>query len=134
MKPGEEFHEYWIRAFNKTITYPEPVDGRSGKWLVFLPKGNLLDDMWAKVAQSIREGKLGRAAKASTMKPNSHAVSSTDGVICVYTYSLDDLEDARRVRQELRELGITWRIPYKLDRDIGRYSNESEVGLSKLYE
>jgi hypothetical protein len=35
----------------------------------------------------------------------------------VYTYDWQDEKDVRRVRQELRELGITQRIPYKSDEE-----------------
>jgi len=68
------------------------------------------------------------------MKPNPHETSPKDGVICVYTYSLDDLQDVRRVRQALRELGVTWKIPYKLNADIGRYRIQGDTKISKLYE
>ncbi len=47
-------------------------------------------------------------------------------VICVYTYDWTDEADVRRVRQELRALGITSKIPYKTDDDTnaGRYSSQ----------
>jgi len=134
MRPSEEFEDFWLRARNGIMTYPERIEGRSGKWLIFLPKGQPLDEMWVKVKWAIHAGKLGRSAKVSTMRANENEASPGKGVICVYTYSLDDLEDARRVRQALRDLGITWKIPYKLDADVGRYSNRGETGLSKLYE
>jgi len=52
-------------------------------------------------------------------------------VICVYTYDWADEVDVRRIREELRRLGITWKIPYKADEDTikGRYGK----GVSKYY-
>ena len=133
-KPSEVYDIFFLRVKNDGMDYPQKVEGRSGKWLLFLKEGDELDLMWQKVGRSILEGTLGRIAKVSTMKPNSRQASTGTGVICVYTYSIDDLEDARRVRQRLRDLGITREIPYKLDADVGRYSNQGEAGLSKLYE
>jgi len=134
MKPSEEFDDYWIRAQNEHMDYPASDDWRSGKWLVFCRKGETLDAMWEKVVEALDAEKLGRIAKVSTMKPNPHETSPKDGVICVYTYSLDDLQDVRRVRQALRELGVTWKIPYKLNADIGRYRIQGDTKISKLYE
>ena len=36
-------------------------------------------------------------------------------LICVYTYNFEDLDDVRRVRLRLRELGYIKKIPYKTD-------------------
>lgn len=43
------------------------------------------------------------------------------GLICVYTYDWTDEADVMRVREELRNLGFTWRLPYKTDEDT--YNN-----------
>jgi hypothetical protein len=134
LKPSEVVDEYWLRVINQDADYFDKDPERSGKWLVFLPKGEKLDTAWQKIEQAVLDGKLGESAKVSTMKPNPNAVNNSDGVICVYTYSLDDLDDVRRIRKELRQMGITWKIPYKLDKDVGRYSNQGETKLSKLYE
>lgn len=56
--------------------------------------------------------------------------------MCVYTYDWTDEEDVMRVREELRKLGITRKIPYKSDEDTlaGRYYKAGDSNLSKYYE
>ncbi|HZT99464.1 MAG TPA: putative phosphothreonine lyase domain-containing protein, partial [Ktedonobacteraceae bacterium] len=107
-----------------------------GKWLVFRQKGKPLDDMWELVKKALDAGHLGRRAKVSSMIPNPHARNPSEGVICVYTYSLGDIEDVRRIRESLRlHCGVTWNISYKLDSDTGqKYSVQGDRGISKLYE
>lgn len=130
--PSKVTDSFWIRAYAKN-SYPEQTD-RGGKWLIFIEKGERLDHLWQKVRQTLYQGLLGRSAKTSTMRENSNARDKKAGVICVYTYSLDDLEDTRRVRHALRDIGVTWKIPYKLDGDIGKYSVLGDSKISKLYE
>src|ERR1035441_152551 len=57
------------------------------------------------------------------------------GLICVYTYDVDDERDCLRVRLALRNLGVTWKIPYKTDADTyaGKYAKNG-VRVSKRYE
>jgi len=62
MRPSEEFEDFWLRVRNGIMTYPERIEGRSGKWLIFLPKGQPLDEMWIKVKWAIHAGKFGRSA------------------------------------------------------------------------
>ncbi len=81
------------------------------------------------------EGRLGNLAKVATAKPNSNASDSKTKVICVYTYNWADTDDVIRVREDLRRLGITWKIPYKADEDTdsGRYANQGAKHISKYY-
>ena len=69
------------------------------------------------------------------MKPNPNAASAQTKVICVYTYDVSDEQDCSRVSAALRDLGVTWKIPYKTDADTyaGRYSGDG-VRVSKRYE
>lgn len=76
-----------------------------------------MDEVWAKIKRAVEEGKLGGAAKVSTAKPTPLTGKSKAGVICVYTYDRTDEKDVRRIREELRKLGITNKIPYKTDED-----------------
>jgi len=57
-------------------------------------------------------------------------------VICVYTYDWTDKEDVKRIRQELRDLGITRKIPYKADRETlsGKYAIRGDKRISKYFE
>lgn len=72
----------------------------------------------------------------STARPNPNATDSSTKVICVYTYDWTDQEDVMRIRQQLRDLGVTSKIPYKADEDTyaGRYRNRGNKRISKYYE
>ena len=63
-------------------------------------------------------------------------MSSENKVICVYSYDADDKEDVMRIRQALREIGVTWKIPYKLDEDtfLGRYRKKGNRSIAVYYE
>ena len=55
-------------------------------------------------------------------------------VICVYTDDANDRDDVLRVREELRLLGFTAKLPYKADRVTleGRY--EGDGPIASYYE
>jgi hypothetical protein len=57
-------------------------------------------------------------------------------VICAYTCDWTDEKDVKRVRKELRRLGISSKIPYKVDSDTisGKYANRGNSLISKYYE
>ena len=86
-------------------------------------------------ARGSAPGATGADAKVSTAKPNPNEVNPTDGVICVYTYDSDDERDVMRVREELRALGFTNKIPYKTDEATlsGKYRRHGERKISKYY-
>jgi hypothetical protein len=133
-KPSEEKEFYWVLCSRKKGKYPKSTS-RCGKWLIFVPLENI-DEVWAKVKRAVEEGKLGSSAKASTAKPNPNAATSKEKVICVYTYDWTDEKDVRRIREELRKLGITNKIPYKSDEDTlsGKYRVKGHKRISKYYE
>jgi len=133
-KPSEVADVYWIYAWSKKGEYPKPTP-RSGKCLVFVDIKNV-DEVWAKIKKATEEGRLGGCSKVSTAKPSPLAVSPVMKVICVYTYDWTDEEDARRIREELRKLGIVDKIPYKADEDTlkGRYMIKGHKKISKYYE
>ena len=133
LSPSEVHEVYWLYARNRTGNYPSPTP-RSGKWLLFVPKTDI-DKVWARVKEATETGRLGADAKVSTAKPNPNEVNPTDGVICVYTYDSDDERDVMRVREELRALGFTNKIPYKTDEATlsGKYRRHGERKISKYY-
>lgn len=103
----------WLWTERFPDGYPAFTE-RSGKWLVFVPVADV-DTWWAKIKRATQSGRLGGRAKVSTARPNSHAINDRERVICVYTYDGYDQSDMMRVREELRQLGVTWAISYKLD-------------------
>lgn len=102
-----------------------------GKWLIF---GNIseTDDNWAIIKQAIEEGKLRTDAKVSTAKPSPNAMDSERTVICVYT----DDDDIFRIRNELKKLGFTQKIPYKTTKATweGRYQKRGHKKISNYFE
>jgi len=132
-KPSRVTEVPWLYARRRRGRYPRPTP-RSGKWLVFVRPEDV-DEVWARIRKAVEEGRLGHAAKVATAAPNPLARPGRR-VICVYTYDWTDEADVRRVREELRRLGITWKIPYKADEDTrrGRYLAAGDRRISKYYE
>lgn len=95
-----------------------------------------IDEWWLKVKAATQNGLLGSSAKVATMKPNPNSASPDTRVVCIYTYDIRDEADCTRVRNALRDLGVTWKIPYKTDADTyaGKYSKRGNVRISKRYE
>lgn len=132
--PSEVSDVFWIYALRQHGNYPAPTE-QSGKWLVFVHHSEI-DCVWAEIKCAIEEGKLGERAKVSTSLSNPNAADPENHVICVYTYDWADNEDMTRVREELRALGITQKIPYKSDEDTfaGKYKVNGQKGFRKRYE
>jgi hypothetical protein len=133
-RPSQETRQYWLYA--ESLVHKFPADcPDSGKWLVFVHVTRV-DEVWESIRSATMRGELGPEAKVSTMKPNPNATTLDKKVICVYTYDWADEADVRRVRQKLRELGITWKIPYKTDRDTleDKYVTKRYSRISKYYE
>ena len=133
-KPSEVTDTYWIYALRKKGKYPNATV-RSGKWLVFV-RGASVDNVWALIKSATEAGKLGDSSKAATAKPNRLATNPETKVICVYTYDWTDEEDVRRVREELKKLGIIRKIAYKADQDTldGKYRIAGHTRISKYFE
>ncbi len=133
-KPTEVTEVFWLYAVRQLGRYPSATD-QSGKWLVFVHFSKV-DKMWAKIKEATEQGKLGGSSKVATAIPHADATEPDKKVICVYTYDWTDEEDARRVREELRQLGVTWKTAYKADVDTlsGKYRVTGHTRISKYYE
>jgi hypothetical protein len=133
-EPSKTTDGHWLHAAREHGEYPDPTP-RSGKWLIFV-KREEADARWREIRAAVEAGELGHSAKVATAKPNPHAKDPSKHVICVYTYDSEDREDVRRVRQALRDLGITHRIPYKTDQATraGRYETRGHRRISRYYE
>jgi len=132
-RPSDVTDSYWLHAERNKGTYP--VDSEhAGKWLIFVPP-TLVDEIWVNIRRATEEGKLGSSAKVATARPNPNATNSKK-VICVYTYDWTDKSDVKRIRKKLRQLGVTFKIPYKADQDTasGAYANRGKKHISKYYE
>ena len=133
-KPVSLQDAYWIVARRKRGEYPEGTT-KSGKWLIFSDAAKV-DSIWRKVKQAVEDGLLGDRVKVSTAKPNPNARDSSRRVICVFTYDYEDIEDVRRIREQLRRLGVTEKIAYKADEDTraGKYRTKGHRQISKFFE
>jgi hypothetical protein len=121
-KPSQVTDVYYIWAVRQKGVYPSPTD-RNGKWLIFVDVSEV-DEVWAKIKKATEEGRFGDRVKVATEKPNPIAIDPRKKVICVYTYDWTDQKDVKRIREELRKIGITNKIPYKSDEDTlsGKYN------------
>ncbi|MBY0433609.1 MAG: DUF1917 domain-containing protein [Cyclobacteriaceae bacterium] len=134
LPPSKIKSRYWIQVIRKKGKYPKDTE-RSGKWLIFSDK-NEIDQIWGRVKLLTENGHLGFASKVSTAKENPNAKKSDVGVICVYSYDWTDEKDVRRIREELRKIGITQKIPYKSDLDTieKKYQVLGHKRISKYFE
>ncbi len=132
--PSEVVQIPWIFAERKNGKYPADTV-RTGKWLVFVDAEEL-DDTWRTIKAATEQGKLGSRAKSSTSLRSPHARNPRTKVICVYTYDAEDEADVRRVRVELRRLGVEKKISYKTDEDTlaGRHQIAGSKNIAKYYE
>jgi len=132
--PSQVTKVYWISAVRRNGS-PYPVPSfKSGKWLIFVPNEQV-DAVWSKIKKATEEGLLGDSSKVATSKPNPNAVSADKKVICVYSYDWTDYDDVMRIRAELRNLGINWKISYKSDADTAsdKYSVKGDRNIAKYY-
>ena len=130
--PRDEKDFYWLIASNKKDNYPATKDG--GKWLIFVPPDDI-KDVWMKIKKAIEDGRLGNMAKISTGKNNRLGGKSKNHVICVYTYDYEDKKDVIKIREQLRKIGITQKIPYKTNKATrqGKYSIHGDKKISEYF-
>ena len=151
--PSSYTKDYWIFAFSPAYKEEELTEIhkrlikkkrmleknklKTGKWLIFVNRENI-DEVWEKIKSATEQGILGIEAKVSTAKPKpaDRGYEKDKHVICVYTYDWTDEKDVKRVREELRKLDITNKIPYKADEDTikGKYAVRGDKKISKYYE
>lgn len=96
----------------------------SAKWMIFTytPK---IDEIWARVLKLVCLHRRRGFLKVSPNKEdNSH-------VICVYVDDFTDQSQVSGLREDLRRIGITWKIGFKLDAYtyLGIY-RQNEWGIS----
>jgi len=117
---------------------PEQIEGgprRPGKWLIYVSRSRV-DALWEAIRRAVEGGRLGHAAKVSTALPDPAARPTKKHSIAVYTADENDAADVRRVRNELRALGVTWRIPYSSEAAVRAGQHDEMVGspATKYYE
>jgi hypothetical protein len=131
-RPSMEEDEKWLWAGR---SYGFHDRDKVGKWLIFVPVERL-DQTWKLIREETLRGRLGGRSKTATAVPDATARDQNVKVICVYTRDFTDLEDVRRVRARLRELGFTEPLHYKTDvtTRAGIYSKFNNGKVSTYYE
>ncbi len=132
--PSEIFKKSWLLAFRIIGDYPIGR-GNAGKYLIHEDYKNI-DKVWKKIKLATENGLLGTLSKVATAKPNPNATNKKQSVICVYTYDGNDSSDRLRIRQELRNLGIERKIPYKSNEKTrqGLYKKNGDTNISDYFE
>lgn len=75
-----------------------PISAKTGKWLIFPGEINArVDSLWAQIASSTEDGRLGFCAKIKISDRSNCA-------IMVYTADCDDSADVEKIKGELRAL------------------------------
>lgn len=98
----------WTWAYRATDP-AESQPGKSGKWMLF-PRSETAGKVWRIVATATQQGLLGPQSKiTANPKPGKQVL------VAVCTKDYTDLDDVRRVLNQLRELGFTDRMSYKED-------------------
>jgi hypothetical protein len=107
--PSQAAGVYWIEAVPETAG--RAPTSRAGRWII--PTNvHEVDKLWAKIRNATKAGTLGYKAKVSTAA-RELGMDKDDRIIHVTTYDAEDAADVERVRQALRELGISGRIEYE---------------------
>jgi hypothetical protein len=100
---------YWIEA-KREVEGAAPTP-RAGRWVIRTTVREV-DALWERIKAATREGKLGYKAKVSTSSRDL-GKDRDDRVIHVVTYDAEDARDVARVREALRELGVSENIQYE---------------------
>jgi hypothetical protein len=131
-KPSKVYDTYWLWV-EKEKHHTEENDPRSGKWMLFIPNGEI-DHTWEIIQHAVLHCLLGRSAKVATMKKNRLENSKDHKLICIYVNDYTDLSDVGRVLAWLRRLGFTEAIRFKTDQATlaGEYSKRN-AGPVTLY-
>lgn len=129
--PSRTRDRYWIDVEKPDAQWSD----NPGKWLLFIP-ATRVDAVWRTIRSETILGTLGVGAKVATAMKSPLSTSQRVKLICVYTFNAADLDDVRRVRQRLRELGFSKKIPYKTDAatQAGKYTSQGDTKVSMLYE
>src|SRR6266567_3685569 len=114
-----EMNAPWIWTFKEhmhPIQRREKETGYEGKWLMFIPLGDIVET-WNVVCEAMHNKLLGDAAKIRTLKEFAEELDARKGhrVVCIYTYNSKDTEDILRVLAALRSVGMQYEAWYKED-------------------
>ncbi|MFQ5975517.1 MAG: putative phosphothreonine lyase domain-containing protein [Candidatus Hydrothermarchaeales archaeon] len=136
--PSQNITDWWIfTEGKKNQLHSKLLPEEQGILLIFVERDKI-DKIWEIIKNADESGELGTGAKVSTKKATEQSPTSTDKnrhVICVYTRDCNDKEDVTRIREGLKQLGITWKIPYKSNRSTRhhKYIAKGDKRISDYY-
>lgn len=130
--PSIETERFWIYADRETGNYPRQTKN-SGKWLIFVSV-EMIDSLWEKIKKATQKGLLGETSKVSTAKKKPNVTDINTRVICVFTYDYTDKKDVFRIREGLRQIGITQKIPYKTDQLTKAKKHTTKNNIDEYYD
>ncbi|KAJ3979632.1 translation initiation factor eIF 4e-like domain-containing protein [Lentinula detonsa] len=103
---------------------------KSGKWMIFADL-DTVDSVWADVVRLVCLHRRRGLAKVSANR------EATDRVICVYVDDFTDVKEVKKLRQDLRMIGVERKIAFKMDAytHMGIYQgNVWEISPTRYYE
>lgn len=101
----------------------------TGKWLIFLSPDKI-KEWWFKVCDVQSENWIVRDSKCSTAMENKYSASDGKYVIVLYCDTLEAME----AKERLREIGVTWKIPFKPHIEgVYKYSVNGDKNISSLF-
>ncbi len=107
--PTECYARSWINHVSPNLKSFNSND-KTGKWCIFSTPKNV-DSDWLLIKAAIDKNDL-MLAKVST---RGSLACRKKYVICVYTNDWSNLDDLKKTREVLRELGFTKPLKYKRD-------------------
>lgn len=133
LNPSQVTSHYWLYANN-------PKDKRvidpnlTGKFMLFIDK-NELDEKWKVVKKATEDGFFSYNSKCSTAKENPNAIDTNKGLICIYTASIYDMEEIKRVERAIRKIiNHDDTLYYKSDIQTMTEITNDKLKLTYLYK
>jgi hypothetical protein len=115
--PSKDFKSYWIETRNIDENCKKPTEN-AGKLLLYFSDDKYYKN-WKKIWFATVLGFLGYKSKVRTAKPNPK-YSGKSKPILVYFYDFNDKKNIKRIKKELKSLGIKQKPRIKLNRDTLR--------------
>jgi len=114
-KPSKEMCSYWIPARPSKQLNNNLDKSKFGKWLIFVPVKDI-DKSWEQIKIATEQNLLGFSSQSSTELGWYENKKPPHYVICIHTYDYDDVNDVKRVREELKRMGFVKPLKYKTDK------------------
>lgn len=118
----------------------QPKDTRAidpnltGKFMLFIDK-NKLDEKWKVVKEATEGGFLSYSSKCSTAKESPNAIDTNKGLICIYTASIYDMGEIKRVECAIRKI-VKYHdvLYYKGDIQTMTETTDDKLKITYLYK